>query len=149
MQQAGCLGLHVSFFCGSLLVCVESNVFEIVFGPLFKRDVVGYMFVYLSCCDNATFIGMAETQSACKVEEGWSLLMALDVPSHMVHTVMGRWKRESRGSESRISKGLKLADEYLTPVYVSSVPIGLLEELNECPSSNGKKQVPVSFWKNL
>jgi len=149
MRRADCSGLLVSFFCARLPVCAELNVFRIVFCPLFTMDAVGYMFVYLSCCDNATFIGMAETQTACKVDEGWSLLMALDVPSHMVHTVMGRWKRESRGSESRVSKGLKLADEYLTTVYVSATSVGVLDEINDLPSLSGKKVVPSSFWKNL
>ena len=107
------------------------------------------MFVYLSCSDNATFIGRAETARECKVDEGWSLLMALEVPSHMMHTIMGRWKRESRGSESRITKGFKLADEYMTPVHISNQPIGVLEELNELPSKDGKKIVSDRFWKNL
>ena len=112
--------------------------------------MVVYMFVYLSSCDNATFIGMSETKEGCKVEEGWSLLMALEVPSHMVHTIMGRWKRESRGASSRVSKGFKIADEYnITRVYASNVPVGVLADLNECGSKNGRKDVSDSFWENL
>ena len=100
---------------------------------------------------DAEELGAAHTalQKAGLVDEGWSLLMALEVPSHMVHTIMGRWKRESRGSESRITKGLKLADEYMTPVHISNQPIGVLEELNELPSKDGKKIVSDRFWKNL
>ena len=136
-------------FAAPLRVCAELNVFVVVFGPLFNTCMVVYMFVYLSSCDNATFIGMSESMEGCKVEEGWSLLMALEVPSHMVHTIMGRWKRESRGASSRVSKGFKLADEYMTRVYASNVPVGVLADLNECASKNGRKDVSDSFWENL
>jgi hypothetical protein len=109
------------------------------------------MYVYLTSDHNVTFIGSAEEPAGCHVEEGWDLLMAMEVPSHMVHTVMNRWKRESRGAASRVNRGLKLANEFNLRIHVSAVPVGDLKSLNKFRSKGeGRpKDVPDSFWENL
>lgn len=107
------------------------------------------MYVYLSHLNNATFVGVADTPATCRMDKDWTLIMALEAPSHMVNKISSRWKRESRGVVSRIHKGLKLADEHMLRVHVSKVPIGMLTEINECAKVDGKFDVPDSFWQNL
>ena len=107
------------------------------------------MYVYLSHLNNATFVGVAETPAACRVDKDWTLLLALEAPSHMVNKICSRWKRESRGVVSRIEKGLKLADEHMLRVHASSTSVGMLSVINECAKVDGKFVVPASFWENL
>tara|TARA_B100000683_G_scaffold46244_1_gene42869 strand:- start:996 stop:1319 length:324 start_codon:yes stop_codon:yes gene_type:complete len=107
------------------------------------------MYVYLSYLNTATFVGVSDTPSGCRSDKDYTLLLALEVPSHMVDKISSRWKRESRGVQSRLTKGFKLADEYMLRVHVSKSPIGILSEVLECACVNGKLQVPSSFWENL
>ena len=77
--------------------------------------------------------------------------MVLQVPSHMVHEILGKWKRESRGDISRVKRGFKLAKQYMFKVHVSDIPIGELEILKKykAASEGVPKKVPASFWENL
>ena len=77
--------------------------------------------------------------------------MALEVPDHLVTKILTRWKRESRGAESRVTKGLSLAKQFVLRVHVSSVPVGELKELSQYrPSVEGTpKPVPDSFWEKV
>lgn len=110
-----------------------------------------YMYVYLSSDGHVTQINNSETLHICTSDENTDILMALHVPNHMVHEIMGKWKRESRGANSRVRKGLKLAKQHMLKVYVSDIPIGELETLkNYKPTAEGAaKNVPASFWENL
>jgi len=110
-----------------------------------------YMYVYLSSDGRVTQIEYAETPEKCTVGKNSDILMVLQVPNHMVHDILGKWKRESRGDISRIKKGFKLAKQYLLKVYVSDMPIGELETLKKYkPATEGApKKVPASFWENL
>lgn len=109
------------------------------------------MFVYLSSNGNVTQIDCAKVPSSCTVQKSWDLLMALEVPDHLVTKILTRWKRESRGAESRVSKGLSLAKQYLLRVHVSSVPVGELRELTKYKSEveGTPKPVPNSFWEKV
>ena len=107
------------------------------------------MFVYLSHLNNATFVGIAESPSLCRVEKDWTLLMALESPSHLVQKIASRWKRESRGAASRVTKGFKLSDEHMLRVRVSNVPLGVLSEVNTFARKEGRIMVPSSFWEQL
>lgn len=109
------------------------------------------MYVYLSSNGHVTQIECAETQDKCTVGKDADILMVLQVPNHMVHDIMGKWKRESRGDLSRVKKGLKLAMQYMLKVYVSDLPIGELEILKKYkpPTPGAAKNVPDSFWENL
>lgn len=81
------------------------------------------------------------------VNGGWNILMALEIPPHMLEIVMARWKRESRGEVSRVRKGFVLANEHMLRVHVSTSKVGLLEKVH---SYNGNpKQIPASFWEDL
>lgn len=77
--------------------------------------------------------------------------MALEVPKHLVTKILTRWKRESRGAESRVSKGLSLAKQFVLRVHVSSVPVGELRELLQYKSEveGTPKPVPASFWEKV
>lgn len=109
------------------------------------------MYVYLSSDGQVTQIASATSPEECVVGKGADILMALRVPNHMVHDVVGKWKRESRGDISRVKKGFKLAKQYNFKVYVSDIPIGELDTLKKYkPSTEGApKKVPASFWENL
>lgn len=109
------------------------------------------MFVYLSSNGSVTQIDCANTPQDCKVQKSWDLLMALEVPKHLVTKILTRWKRESRGAESRVSKGLSLAKQFVLRVHVSSIPIGELQELLQYKSDveGAAKPVPNSFWEKV
>lgn len=109
------------------------------------------MFVYLSSNGSVTQIDCAEKPSDCIVQKSWDLLMALEVPKHLVTKILTRWKRESRGAESRVSKGLSLAKHFLLRVHVSSVPVGELKELLKYKADveGTPKPVPDSFWEKV
>lgn len=109
------------------------------------------MYVYLSSNGNVTQIDCADKPSACEVQKSWDMLMALEVPNHLVTKILTRWKRESRGAESRVSKGFSLAKQYVLRVHVSSVPVGVLGELVKYrPEVDGvAKPVPDSFWEKV
>ena len=109
------------------------------------------MYVYLSSDGQMTQIETAETPEECRVGKHADILMVLQVPKHMVHDIVGKWKRESRGDISRVKKGFKLAKQYMFKVYVSDVPIGELETLKKYkpPNEGAPKKVPASFWENL
>ena len=107
--------------------------------------------MYLSSDGQVTQIESAETPEECRVGKNADILMVLQVPNHMVHDIVGKWKRESRGDVSRVKKGFKLAKRYMLKVHVSDIPIGELETLNKYkPLTEGApKKVPASFWENL
>ena len=109
------------------------------------------MFVYLSSNGSVTQIDCANTPAECKVQKSWDLLMALEVPRHLVTKILTRWKRESRGPESRVSKGFSLAKQFLLRVHVSSLPVGDLKELLQYRSEieGTPKPVPDSFWEKV
>lgn len=109
------------------------------------------MYVYLSSDGQVTQITSAASPEECVVSRGADVLMALQVPNHMVHDIVGKWKRESRGDISRVKKGFKLAKQYNFRVHVSDIPIGELETLKKykSPSEGEPKKVPASFWENL
>ena len=109
------------------------------------------MYVYLSSDGHVTQIGHADTPEECQVERNADILMVLQVPNHMTHEIVGKWKRESRGELSRVKKGFKLAKQFMLKVFVSDIPIGELEILKQYkPLLVGTaKKVPASFWENL
>lgn len=109
------------------------------------------MYVYLSSDGQVTQIESAETPEECRVGKNADILMVLQVPNHMVHDIVGKWKRESRGDVSRVKKGFKLAKQYMLKVHVSDIPIGELQTLNKykAPTEGAPKKVPASFWENL
>lgn len=109
------------------------------------------MFVFLSSNRSVTHIGTADAPSECRVEKDYDILMALEVPNHLVHTISTKWRRESRGVVSRIRKGFCLAKQHMLRVYVSDIPIGELEKLKQYKSTSEgtPKEVPASFWENL
>lgn len=109
------------------------------------------MYVFLSSNGNVTHIGTAETPSDCAVEKDYDILMALEVPNHLVHSISTKWRRESRGEVSRIRKGFRLAKQHMLRVYVSDIPVGELEKLRQYKSKTDgmPKDVPSTFWENL
>ena len=109
------------------------------------------MYVYLTSDGKNTFIGTASEPAACHIATGWRLYMALEVSGHMNNTVMQKWKRESRGLTSRISKGFQLAKHFFLTVHVSDLPVAELKILNQykAPAPDAPKAVPDSFWKNV
>ena len=109
------------------------------------------MFVYLSSDGSVTQIDCANSPPECKVQKSWDLLMALEVPQHLVTKILTRWKRESRGPESRVSKGLALAKQFVLRVHVSSMPVGDLKELLKYQADvhGSPKCVPDSFWERV
>lgn len=123
-------------------ICLES----IIKGTSFL-----YMYVYLSSDGHVTQIESAETPEECHVGKNADILMVLQVPNHMVHDIVGKWKRESRGDVSRVKKGFKLAKQYMLKVHVSDIPVGELETLKKYkpPTDGAPKMVPASFWENL
>ena len=123
-------------------ICLESII---------KGSSFLYMYVYLSSSGQVTQIETAETPEECHAGKNADILMVLQVPNHMVHEVVGKWKRESRGDISRVKKGLKLAKQFMLRVYVSDIPIGELKTLKAYapPNEGAPKKVPASFWENL
>lgn len=109
------------------------------------------MYVYLTSDRHVTQIETAETPEECHVGKNADILMVLQVPNHMVHDIVGKWKRESRGDISRVKKGFKLAKQFMLKVFVSDIPIGELKTLRGYtpPHSGAPKNVPASFWENL
>lgn len=109
------------------------------------------MYVYLSSNGSVTQIDCADSPSECKVQKTWDLLMALEVSKHLVTKILSRWKRESRGAESRLNKGLSLAKQFHLRVHVAALPIGILKDLMSFkPEVAGTpKPVPTSFWENV
>ena len=131
-------------FCkiARISICLESIIKGISFL---------YMYVYLSSDGHVTQIETAKTPEECQVGKNADILMVLQVPDHMVHDVVGKWKRESRGDVSRVKKGFKLAKQFMLKVHVSDIPIGELKVLQKYkpPTEGAPKKVPVSFWENL
>ena len=109
------------------------------------------MYVYLSSDGHVTQIEHARETEECHVERNADILMVLQVPNHMTHEIVGKWKRESRGELSRVKKGFKLAKQYMFKVFVSDIPVGELEILTQYkpPMVGTAKKVPASFWENL
>ena len=109
------------------------------------------MYVYLSSNGSVTQIDCAESPSKCRVQKTWDLLMALEVPKQLVTKILSRWKRESRGAESRLKKGLSLAKQFCLRVHVAALPVGILKELMLFrPEVAGTpKPIPSSFWDNI
>jgi len=118
---------------------------------IIKGSLNLYMYVYLSSDGRVTQIEHAHTPEECRVERNVDILMVLQVPNHMTHEIVGKWKRESRGELSRVKKGFKLAKQYMLKVFVSDIPIGELELLAQYkpPVDGTPKKVPASFWENL
>ena len=76
--------------------------------------------------------------------------MVLEVPEHLVPTILLKWKRESRGPISRVNKGLRIAKKHLLRVYVSNSDVGELATLQNYKSPPGvPKKIPPEFWENL
>ncbi len=109
------------------------------------------MFVYLSSDGKMTQIDCADAPANCTIQKSWDVLMALEVPKHLVTKIITRWKRESRGPESRVSKGLNLAKQFVLRVHVSSVPVGQLKELSKFKAEvdGAPKPVPDLFWEKV
>lgn len=107
--------------------------------------------MYLSSDGHVTQIEHATTPEECRVERNADILMVLQVPNHMTHSIAGKWKRESRGELSRVKKGFKLAKQYMFKVFVSDIPVGELGLLTQykAPIEGTAKNVPASFWENL
>jgi len=124
---------------------------SICFESIIKGRLRFYMYVYLSSDGQVTQIASAATPEECGACKNADVLMVLQVPNHMVHDIVGKWKRESRGDISRVKKGFKLAKQYNFKAYVSDIPVGELETLKNYkpPSEGAPKKVPASFWENL
>lgn len=105
------------------------------------------MFVCLTSCGPTTRIISAESFNDVQLEDGWQLVLALDVPKHMVSSIVSKWKRESRGEVSRVRKAFLLADNHMLNVHISNSDVGILKKLKEY--SGNPKNVPDSFWNNL
>lgn len=105
------------------------------------------MYVCLTSSGSTTRIIEVESLSRVDLEDGWEILMALDVPKHMVSSIVSKWKRESRGEVSRVRKAFILADTHMLNVHISKSEVGLLKELANYPGN--PKKVPDSFWCNL
>jgi len=108
------------------------------------------MYVYLSTDDRTTQLLTASTKEMCSVDEGFRILLVLEVPEHLVANILLKWKRESRGPISRVNKGLRIAKKHLFRVYVANEDIGELTTLQKYKSAPGvPKKVPAEFWENL
>ena len=108
------------------------------------------MYAYLCTDDKTTQLLTASTKETCSVDEGFRILLVLEVPEHLVATILLKWKRESRGPISRVNKGLRIAKKHLFRVYVANEDIGELITLQKYKSAVGvPKPVPASFWENL
>ena len=105
------------------------------------------MYVCLTSCGSTTRIIDVHKLSDIDLAGGWDLLLALDVPKHLVQTIVSKWKRESRGDVSRVRKAFILADAHMLNVHISKSEVGLLKELVKYPGN--PKNVPDSFWDNL
>ena len=108
------------------------------------------MYVYLCSDDKTTQLLTASSKETCSVDDGFRILMVLDVPEHLVPTILLKWKRESRGPISRVNKGLRIAKKHLLRVYVSNSDVGELATLQNYKSPPGvPKPVPSEFWEKL
>lgn len=108
------------------------------------------MFVYLCSNGKITQLLTSSTKEGCSFEKGFQILLVLEVPEHLVSTILLKWKRESRGPISRVNKGLRIAKKHLFRVYVADTDIGELEILQAYKSEPGvPKPVPSDFWDNL
>ncbi len=108
------------------------------------------MYVYLSSDAKTTQLLTSSTKEGCSYEEGFRVLLVLEVPEHLVATILLKWKRESRGPISRVNKGLRIAKKHLFRVYVADVDVGDLAILRQYKSAPGvPKQIPDEFWRNL
>lgn len=108
------------------------------------------MYVYLCTDDKTTQLLTASTKEACSVDEGFRILLVLEVQEHLVPTILLKWKRESRGPISRVNKGLRIAKKHLFRVYVANEDIGELATLQKYKSAPGvPKNIPREFWENL
>ena len=108
------------------------------------------MYVYLCSNDKTTQLLTSSTKDGCCFEEGFRVLMVLEVPEHLVATILLKWKRESRGPISRVNKGLRIAKKHLFRVYVADSDVGELATLQKYKSAPGvPKPIPHEFWQNL
>jgi hypothetical protein len=108
------------------------------------------MYVYLCSDDKTTQLLTSSTKQGCSFEDGFRILLVLEVPEHLVATILLKWKRESRGPISRVNKGLRIAKKHLFRVYVSDANVGELETLKKYTSPPGvPKPIPAEFWQNL
>jgi hypothetical protein len=108
------------------------------------------MYVYLSTDGRTTQIATSSEKKNCSVEQGFRILVVLEVAEHLVSSILLKWKRESRGPVSRVNKGFKIAKQYMLRSYVSDENLGELGELQKFEAEPGKaKPVPLSFWENL
>jgi len=108
------------------------------------------MYVYLCSDDKTTQLLTASTKETCTKDDGFKILLVLEVPEHLVATILLKWKRESRGPISRVNKGLRIARKHLFRVYVANENVGELATLQKFKSPPGvPKPVPAEFWENL
>ena len=108
------------------------------------------MYVYLTTDGRTTDLSTSVSKEDCHTDKGFRLLLVLEVPEHLVSTILLKWKRESRGPISRVNKGLKIAKKYLLRLYVADEELGELGELQKFKAEPGKaKPIPPSFWENL
>lgn len=108
------------------------------------------MYVYLCSNDKTTQLLTSSTKEGCSFEEGFRVLLVLEVPEHLVGSVLLKWKRESRGPISRVNKGLRIAKKHLFRVYVADADVGELKTLQKYKSAPGvAKPVPSDFWEKL
>ena len=108
------------------------------------------MYVYLCSDDKTTQLLTSSTKDGCSYDDGFRILLVLEVPEHLVSTILLKWKRESRGPISRVNKGLRIAKKHLFRVYVSDSDVGELATLKNYKSAPGTpKPVPAEFWENL
>lgn len=108
------------------------------------------MYVYLCSDEKTTQLLTSSTKEGCSVETNFKILLVLEVPEHLVATILLKWKRESRGPISRINKGLRIAKKHLFRVYVADTDVGELATLQQYKSAPGvPKKIPPEFWENL
>jgi hypothetical protein len=108
------------------------------------------MYVYLASNAKTTQLLTSSTKEGCSFEEGFRVLLVLEVPEHLVATILLKWKRESRGPISRVNKGLRIAKKHLFRVYVADADVGDLAILRQYKSAPGTPlPVPPEFWRNL
>ncbi len=108
------------------------------------------MYVYLCSDEKTTQLLTSSTKEACHVDDGFKILLVLEVPEHLVASILLKWKRESRGPISRVNKGLRIAKKHLFRVYVANSDVGELATLQKYKSAPGvPKPVPQEFWENL
>jgi len=108
------------------------------------------MYVYLSSNEKTTQLLTSSTKSGCSFDDGFRILLVLEVPEHLVSTILLKWKRESRGPISRVNKGLRIAKKHLFKIFVADVDVGELKTLQKYKSAPGvPKPVPAEFWEKI